>query len=96
MFHVDFVGKGMVMVICFGNALSPPLQHVRDLPEFAFLCHLIAVIGYVAYSGMVCCLVLRVLVQENLGLSLLVIWHLFILKGVLVLIRLILEMLDSS
>ena len=37
MFHVDFVGKGMVMVICFGNVLFPPLQHVRELPEFAFL-----------------------------------------------------------
>ena len=38
MFHVDFVGKGMVTVICFGNVLPPPsLQHVRELPEFAFL-----------------------------------------------------------
>ena len=61
-----------------------PLQRVRDLPEFAcfFSCHLIAVIGHVAYSGMVGCLVLRVLVKENLGLSLLVIWPLFILRGV--------------
>ena len=37
MFHVVFVGRGMVMVICFGNVLFSPLQHVRELPEFAFL-----------------------------------------------------------
>ena len=37
MFHVDFVGKRMVMVICFGNVLFSSLQHVRELPEFAFL-----------------------------------------------------------
>ena len=38
-FCVGFVAKGMVMVIYFGIVLSlllpPPLQHVRDLPEFA-------------------------------------------------------------
>ena len=38
MFHVDFVGKGMVMVTCFGSVLSPlSLRHVRELPEFAYL-----------------------------------------------------------
>ena len=37
MFHVDFVGKGMEMVICFGNVLFSLLQHVRELPEFAVL-----------------------------------------------------------
>ena len=41
MFHVVFVGRGMVMVIRFGNVLSsPPLpcsMHVRELPEFVFL-----------------------------------------------------------
>ena len=38
-FLVVFVGKGMVMDTCSGNALftPPPLNHVRDLPEFAFL-----------------------------------------------------------
>ena len=37
MFHVVFAGRGMVMDICFGNVLLPPLQHVRELPEFAGL-----------------------------------------------------------
>ena len=37
MFLVVFVGKGMVMVICSGSVHFPPLQHVRELPEFAFL-----------------------------------------------------------
>ena len=40
MFHVVFVVREMVMVICFGNVLSPSLshlQHVPELPEFAFL-----------------------------------------------------------
>ena len=34
-----FCAEGrMVMDICFGNLpFLPPLQHVRDLPEFAFL-----------------------------------------------------------
>ena len=36
MFHVVFVGRVMVMVICFGNVLFP-LHHVRKLPGFAFL-----------------------------------------------------------
>ena len=36
MFHVDFVGREMVMDIYFGNVpFPPPLQHVRELPEFA-------------------------------------------------------------
>ena len=39
MFHVVFVGRGMVMVTCFGSVLSPShtVQHVRELPEFAHL-----------------------------------------------------------
>ena len=37
MFLVVFAGKRMEMVIYFGNVLFPPLQHVRDLPEFTFL-----------------------------------------------------------
>ena len=39
MFLVDFAGRRMVMDIYFGNVLPPPppLQHVRELPEFAFL-----------------------------------------------------------
>ena len=37
MFHVVFAGRGMVMDIYFGNVLFHPLQHVRELPEFAFL-----------------------------------------------------------
>ena len=44
-FLVDFVERGMVMVTCFGSVLfsllspttTPPLPHVRDLPEFAYL-----------------------------------------------------------
>ena len=37
-FHVVFVGKRMVMDIYFGSVpFPPPLQHVRELPEFAFL-----------------------------------------------------------
>ena len=37
MFLVDFAGRRMVMDIYFGNVLFPTLQHVRELPEFAFL-----------------------------------------------------------
>ena len=37
MFHVFFVERRMVMDIYFGNVLFSPLQHVRELPEFAFL-----------------------------------------------------------
>ena len=36
MFLVVFVGRRMVMDIYFGNVPFLPLQHVRDLPEFAF------------------------------------------------------------
>ena len=36
-FLVDFVVRGMVMVTSSGSVLSPLLQHVRDLPEFAYL-----------------------------------------------------------
>ena len=34
-FLVFFVERGMVMATCSGSVLS--LQHVRDLPEFAYL-----------------------------------------------------------
>ena len=38
-FHVVFVARRMVMFTCFGSVFftSLPLQHVRDLPEFAYL-----------------------------------------------------------
>ena len=36
-FLVDFVVKRMVMVTCSGTVPFSPLQHVRDLPEFAYL-----------------------------------------------------------
>ena len=35
MFLVAFVEERTVMVTCSGSVLSPPLQHVRELPEFA-------------------------------------------------------------
>ena len=50
-----------------------PFQHVRDLPEFAYLVS--------------CCLVSVASVIRNPGLPPLVIWLLFILNGALVLIR---------
>ena len=37
MFLAVFVGRGMEMGIYFGSAPFHPLQHVRDLPEFAYL-----------------------------------------------------------
>ena len=40
-FLVDFAGRGMEMVICFGSVPFPSLQHVRDLPEFSFLMSLV-------------------------------------------------------
>ena len=82
MFHVDFVGKGMVMVICFGNVLFSLSSVFGIFLNLLFLCHLIAVNGHVAYSGMVGCLALMVMVVGIPGLSLLVIWPLFILRGV--------------
>ena len=36
-FLVVLVVRGMVMVTYSGSVLSPTLQHVRDLPEFAHL-----------------------------------------------------------
>ena len=36
-FLVVFVVNAMVMATYSGSVLSPPLQHVRDLPEFASL-----------------------------------------------------------
>ena len=57
----------------FWECPFPLLQHVRELPEFAYLMSLIAVIGHVAYSGMVGCLALVVLVKGIPGLPFLVI-----------------------
>ena len=71
-FLVVFVGRRMVMDIYFWECSFLPLQHVRELPEFAFLCHWIAVSGHDAYSGMVGYLVLEVLFMMIPGLSLLV------------------------
>ena len=82
MFHVDFVGNGMVMVICFRSVLFTPFSMCANFLSLLFLCPWIVVAGHDAYSGMVGCLVLRVLVIGNFGLSLLVTWPLFILKGV--------------
>ena len=70
MFHVVFVGRGMGDGHLFWECPFHPLQHVRELPEFAFL---MSLDRSVAYSGMVGCLVLRVLVRQIPGLSLLVI-----------------------
>ena len=58
-----------------------PLQHVRELLEFAFLMSLDRSNWprCLLWHG---CLVSRVLVKENLGPSLLLIWPLFILRGV--------------
>ena len=73
MFLVFFVGRKMVMDIHFGCVLFPPLQHVRELPEFAFLMSLDRSKCLGAHSGMVGCLVLEVLFMMIPGLSLLVI-----------------------
>ena len=37
MFLVDFAGRRMVVDIFFWECSFLPLQHVRELPEFAFL-----------------------------------------------------------
>ena len=37
MFLVNFVVREMVMVTCSGSVLFSHFQHVRDLPEFAYL-----------------------------------------------------------
>ena len=65
---------------------SPSLQHVRELPEFAYLMSLDRSKwhGLDACFGMVGCLVLVALVKRIPGLHLLVIQLLFILKGALV------------
>ena len=61
MFHVVFVGREMVMDICFGNVLFSPFSMFANFLNLLFLCPWIAVSGHVAYSGMVGCLVLKVL-----------------------------------
>ena len=66
----------------FWECSFSPFSMCANFLSLLFLCPWIAVIGHVAYSGMVGYLVLRVLVKKNLGLSLLVIWPLFMLKGV--------------
>ena len=73
MFLVVFAGRKMVMVICFGNVLFSPFSMSGNCLNLHILCPLIAVSGLVAYSGMVGCLVLRVLTKGIPGLSLLVI-----------------------
>ena len=50
------------MVTCSGSVPFLPLQHVRELPEFAFLCLWIVVTGPVVFFGMVGCLVRMTLV----------------------------------
>ena len=62
----------------------PPLQHVRELPEFAYLfifCPLTAASGLGVFFGMVGCLVSVAKVFLTPGPRLLVIWLLFILSG---------------
>ena len=73
MFHVVFVGRGMVMVICSGNVLFSPSSMFGNFLNLLILCPLIAASGHVAYSGMVGCLELVVLVKGIPGLPLLVI-----------------------
>ena len=51
MFHVDFVGRGMVMDICFGNVLFSPFSMCATSLNFHFLCLWIGVSGQDAYSG---------------------------------------------
>ena len=53
MFHVVFVGRGMVMVICSGNVLFPPSSMFGNFLNLLILCPLIAATGPDAYSGMV-------------------------------------------
>ena len=88
MFLVVFVAREMVMVTCFGSVLFPPFQHVRELPEFAYLLSLnrsnwprcLLWHGWLpGFSG---------LVIRTPGLPPLEIWRLFILSGALVLILL--------
>ena len=65
MFHVVFVERGMVMVICFGSVLLSPFSMFANFLNLLFLCPWIEVSGFVAYSGIVGCLVLRVLVMKD-------------------------------
>ena len=50
-----FCGRRDVDGNLFWECSFPPLQHVRELLEFALLMSWIAVSGHVAYSGMVGC-----------------------------------------
>ena len=77
MFLVDFVGRrdgdGHLFFGVFFPPHPPPLQHVRELPEFAYLMSLDrSKLATVLFSGMVGCLVLPVCLVINPGLSLLV------------------------
>ena len=63
----------MVMDICVENILFSPSSICANFLSLLFSCHWIAVVGHVAHSGMVGCLVLVVLVKGIPGLSLLVI-----------------------
>ena len=55
MFHVDFVGRGVVMVIYFGNVLFTPFSMCANFLSLLFLCPWIVVTGLVASFGMVGC-----------------------------------------
>ena len=44
-----FVGREMVMVICFGNVLFSPSSMFVSFLNLLFLCPLIAVSGHVAH-----------------------------------------------
>ena len=57
MFLVVFVGRKMVMDICYGNVLFTPFNTCANFfLSLLFSCHWIAVSGLVAYFGMVGCL----------------------------------------
>ena len=87
-FLVGFVARGMVMVIYFGSALSPPLPccMLGSFLSFPHSWPLIVEIGLVACCGMAVSLGSVVLVRGTLGRPLLAIWLAVSLRVVQVLI----------
>ena len=70
MFHVVFVGSGMVMVTCSGSALSPPFSMFGIFLNSLILCLWIVANGLDACFGMINCLVFMALVIGTPGLLL--------------------------
>ena len=62
MFLVVFAGKRMEMDIYFGSVLFLPFNMCVTILSLLFSCRWIVVNGQDAYSGMVGCLVLMVLI----------------------------------